>query len=44
MAPLDHEVTVRVRVVSVSRAVFWLALAAVMIAGMHYGYQCTGCP
>lgn len=43
MAKSDHDVKIRVSHTDWSYVAFWLALAAVLIAGMHYGYEC-GCP
>ena len=45
MAKDDYEVEVKVHLVhwNVGDIVGLLCLAAVLIAGMHYGYEC-GCP
>ena len=43
MAKLDHEIKVRVVYGSLSTIVWLVCIAAVLIAGMHYGYEC-GCP
>ena len=45
MARLDYEVEVQMRVVHLkwSAIVMTICIAAVLITGMHYGYEC-GCP